>query len=144
MRGSCLCGDVGFEIDAQSLGVIQCHCRLCRKQGGSASNTATFVPRTKFSWLKGEKTIGTWQKPSGFRSDFCRHCGSPVPNPLGDTDLIWIPVGLIDGEPNLDVVAHIFADSKASWDPSAFAEQSFAQAPSFEELVVLMHSEDNA
>lgn len=142
MRGSCLCGEVGFEIDAQSLGVIQCHCRLCRKQGGSASNTATFVPRPKFSWVKGEQSIGRWRKSTGFRSDFCKNCGSPVPNPLGETDLIWIPVGLIDGEPNLGVVAHIYTDSKASWDPGQFTEQSYAEMPTFEELVKLMHGEE--
>ncbi|MFK7965496.1 MAG: GFA family protein [Burkholderiaceae bacterium] len=139
MRGSCLCGDVQFEIDMDSLGVTQCHCRLCRKQGGSASNTTTFVPVNKFRWLQGEGNVGKWRKATGFRSEFCRSCGSPVPNPLGDTDLIWIPVGLIDGDPDLKVVAHIYTDSKATWDPSVLAEPSFGEMPPFEELAALMH-----
>lgn len=139
MRGTCLCGDVQFEIDAESFGVIQCHCSLCRKQGGSASNSATFVPRHTFRWLKGEGQIGTWRKASGFRSDFCRSCGSPLPNPLGDTDLVWIPVGLIDDAPNLQMVAHIYTESMASWDPSQLTEPSFGEMPPFNDLVSLMH-----
>jgi hypothetical protein len=139
-----LCGDVEFEVDIPSLGIIQCHCQLCRKQGGAASNTATFVPNQKFRWLKREAGIGTWRKSTGFRADFCRNCGSPVPNPLGETGLMWIPVGLIDGEPDLSVVAHIYTDSMASWDPSPLVEQSFSEMPPFEELAALMHSKGDS
>lgn len=144
MRGSCLCGDVQFEIDAKSLGVVQCHCRLCRKQGGSASNSAAFVPRRLFHWLKGEGQIGTWRKASGFRSDFCRSCGSPAPNPLGEADLVWVPVGLIDDDPKLRVVVHIYTESMASWDPSQLAEPSFSEMPPFSDLMPLMHGDENA
>lgn len=32
MKGSCLCGSIGFEIDADALSAYQCHCTLCKKK----------------------------------------------------------------------------------------------------------------
>ena len=43
MQGKCLCGQVAFEILGAVPKLYQCHCSLCRKQGGSTSNTATIV-----------------------------------------------------------------------------------------------------
>ncbi len=143
MRGKCLCGEVQFEIDIKKLAVVQCHCSLCRKQGGSASNSATFVPQESFRWLSGEMEISKWQSASGFRSEFCRNCGSPVPNPLKTSDLVWIPVGLIDGEADLQVVTHIYTNSMASWDPSQLTGACFEEMPGLETMVSLMHSRED-
>ena len=82
LRGSCLCGDVSFEVDGPFPKLYQCHCSLCRKQGGSVSNTGLIVAADKFRWRSGEAAIGQWQRSSGFRSWFCKRCGSTVPNPL--------------------------------------------------------------
>ncbi len=38
MHGQCLCGAVKFEILGPLPKLYQCHCSLCRKQSGSASN----------------------------------------------------------------------------------------------------------
>jgi len=40
------------------------------------------VRSEQFVWITGQELISSYIKPSGFRSDFCRSCGSPVPNPL--------------------------------------------------------------
>lgn len=40
MIGHCLCETVVFEIDAASLRLYRCHCSLCRRQSGTASNPA--------------------------------------------------------------------------------------------------------
>jgi hypothetical protein len=118
MHGHCLCGQVAFEINAQALRLYQCHCSLCRRQGGSTSNTASIVPTARFRWLRGTERISSWIKDSGFRSDFCATCGSPVPNPLRDLPYIWIPAGLLDTSGKFDIVAHLCVASKAGWDTS--------------------------
>ena len=53
MKGSCLCGGIEFEVTGLSGNIYQCHCTLCRKQGGSSSNTETVVPL----WLIGAEPI---------------------------------------------------------------------------------------
>jgi hypothetical protein len=116
MNGKCLCGNVEFSIDRDDIKLYQCHCSLCRKQSGTYSNAATIVPNQSFQFLKGQSFISSWEKATGFRSDFCKKCGSPVPNPLRETDYYWIPAGLLEEDGELKVVSHIYTDFKASWD----------------------------
>ncbi|WOH35937.1 GFA family protein [Thalassotalea fonticola] len=115
MKGSCNCGNVTFSILGKLPHLYQCHCTLCQKQGGSSSNSATIVAIENFKWLSGENSITKWQKDTGFSSHFCKCCGSPVPNPLRQSDFYWIPVGLMENV-NSKVVIDIYCGSKASWD----------------------------
>lgn len=140
MRGSCLCGAVTFEVDGPLPLLYQCHCSLCRKQGGSVSNTGLIVAADKFHWMAGEERISRWARASGFRSHFCSHCGSPVPNPLRDTGYIWVPSGLLDGNEPLEIAAQLYVDSKASWDQPPSGGLHFETAPSLTELIALLHS----
>src|ERR1700722_4436493 len=119
MRGSCLCGKIEFQLVGDLPKIYQCHCSLCRKQGGSSSNSAIIVIAESFRWLSGESQISSYVKPTGFRSDFCSQCGSPVPNPLRDTPYYWVPAGLLDYSAGLEIGAHLFVASKASWDEIA-------------------------
>ena len=116
MRGQCLCGAVSFEIVGPIPRLYQCHCSLCRKQGGSVSNTATVVAANNFRWLSGQNLISSFVKPTGFRSDFCSKCGSTVPNPLRNTPYVWVPSGMLDGTENLEIAVHLYVGSRASWD----------------------------
>ena len=116
MRGICLCGTVEFEIAGEVPRLYQCHCSLCRKQSGSTSNSSLLIKSENFRWLRGEDRISSYVKESGFRSDFCSRCGSPVPNPLRRTSYFWVPSGLLDGSTPLTVGVHVCVGSKASWD----------------------------
>ncbi|WP_374487733.1 GFA family protein [Zoogloea sp.] len=116
LQGQCLCGQVKFEVRTRHLRLYQCHCSLCRRQSGSSSNTAALVPLGQFRWLAGEKKVRSWVKDSGFRSDFCRTCGSPVPNQVRDLPMMWVPAGLLDEGEGLSVAAHLCLSSSAPWD----------------------------
>jgi hypothetical protein len=116
MKGSCLCGDVSFELLGDATDLYQCHCSLCRKVTGAGGNVACIVPSAKFSWLTGTGGISSFVRDSGYRSDFCSRCGSPVPNPTRNGEAVWIPVGLFDGQTSARVTKHVFVGSKAAWD----------------------------
>lgn len=139
MQGECLCGEVKFEILGGMPRLYQCHCSLCRKQGGSASNTSTIVPAENFQWLQGESAIRSWVKSTGFRSDFCSFCGSPVPNPLRNLPYVWVPAGLLDANAPLEICAHLFAASKAAWDTIAPSAVQYETMPALPELLALLH-----
>ncbi|MBT2788521.1 MULTISPECIES: GFA family protein [unclassified Halomonas] len=115
MKGECLCGEVVFEVKGELPNLYQCHCSLCRKATGSNANAATFVDGKHFHWLSGLSSIRSFQKPTGYRSDFCSVCGSPVPNKLRDTDLIWVPAGLLDETTAAQVAVHLHLSSAATW-----------------------------
>jgi len=59
--------------------------------------------------------VNTFQKQTGYRSDFCSVCGSPVPNKLRDTDLVWVPAGLLGGEIASRIAVHLHMSSAALW-----------------------------
>ena len=144
MRGKCLCGLVGFEVVGTIPYLYQCHCSLCRKQGGSSSNTATIIGSEHFRWLAGQAHIASWVKYTGFRSDFCSQCGSPVPNPLRSTPYYWVPAGLLDEKGQLAIAVHLFVGSKASWDVIALPGKQYETTPGLSEFLRLLHSDSHA
>lgn len=135
MRGKCLCGLIEFEVLVAAPKLYQCHCSLCRKQGGGSSNTAAIVAQEQFRWLSGQEHISSWVKDTGFRSDFCSNCGSPVPNPLRSTPYYWVPAGLFEEGVQLKVSAHLFVGSKASWDVIASPGTQHETMPELSELL---------
>lgn len=148
MRGECLCGEVTFEIKGELPNLYQCHCSLCRKATGSAANAATFVDEQSFQWMSGQSNIRSFQKPTGYRSDFCTVCGSPVPNKLRGTDLIWVPAGLLDGDMASQVSVHLHLSSSAPWAQEAGSCVRLAGGPdsleSLHEALQLTNAECNA
>ena len=116
LRGSCLCGQVRFQVSGRHRKIYQCHCSLCRKQSGSSSNAALVVSVDDFTWTSGQERILSYVRPTGFRADSCRGCGSPVPNRLRTTTHVWVPAGLLDDDVQLEIAMHLFVGSKARWD----------------------------
>ncbi|PID64765.1 MAG: aldehyde-activating protein, partial [Gammaproteobacteria bacterium] len=96
------------------MNIYQCHCSLCKKQSGSSSNSATIIHTQQFEWIKGNEYIKTWKKETGFNSHFCEQCGSPVPNKFAG-EYIWVPVGLLDIEDDVEVVADLCLSSHSCW-----------------------------
>jgi len=143
MKGSCLCGGVEFEVASLSGNIYQCHCTLCRKQGGSSSNTGTVVPMNQLTWLKGEGNIKTWVKDTGFTSSFCDTCGSLVPNLLRKLEYYWLPIGTLDHE-EFKVVANLYIDSKASWAVVSPDGERFDTMPDVNDFIAILGNELHA
>jgi hypothetical protein len=57
MRGTCLCGDVAFEMTGPIEPLVHCHCSMCRKHHGAAFASFVSVPEASFRWLRGEDGI---------------------------------------------------------------------------------------
>jgi hypothetical protein len=109
-------------------------------KGGSSSNSAIIADVRNFRWISGQEQISSYVKPTGFRSDFCSQCGSPVPNPLRKTAYYWVPAGLLDDNMSLEVGAHLFVGSKASWDTISSSVPQYETMPELSEFFELMHS----
>lgn len=114
--GGCLCGDVRFEVRGRIPDLYQCHCSLCRKMTGSSANAGLAVRAGDFSWAGRARKVRSFERPTGFRNDFCARCGSPVPFAVEGEDQVWIPAGAFDGPIGARVAHHIHVASKADWD----------------------------
>ncbi|MCG9492996.1 GFA family protein [Acinetobacter pittii] len=134
--GSCLCNEVKFSITNKINTVYHCHCSLCRKQTGTGANAATLVSKHKFEWLSGLELVRTYKKETGFTSSFCSKCGSPVPNLVGSTDFMWIPLGLLDQDIVVLKKLNFCIVSKSNWVNTVAADQSYNQLPTLNELKI--------
>ena len=128
-RGECNCGSVAFEVSAELSGVFVCHCSICRRSTGSNGIAVLVVDNDAFRWLRGEELITSWKKPGAdWQTWFCRTCGSPVPG-INDETRMFIPAGLIsEGGETLEVIHHIWVDSKAVWDEIGDSGQRHSKA----------------
>lgn len=112
--GSCLCGDVAYEISGPFLEAHQCHCGFCRKEHGTPYGSYGVVPAKGLRWLRGQEGIARYESSPGFQRAFCPRCGSILPGP-GAGDLVFPPLGNLDGDPGVRPTMHIFTGSKAPW-----------------------------
>lgn len=134
MKGQCLCARVVFELDPPIPDMYQCHCSLCRQVSGAASNAAMIIPAAQFNWIAGQECITQFASDSGFKSHFCSHCGSPLPNLTRADKAYWIPVGLLLESAGIEVAAHLYVESKADWDQISTHSECFAEMPAAESL----------
>jgi hypothetical protein len=127
--GSCLCGEVTFEIEGAFEGFYLCHCGRCRKDTGSAHAANLFSSTAKLKWLTGQKKSKTFNfRSEGHIKSFCTNCGSALPNIQMNGKLLVVPAGSLDSDINIKPQGHIYYASKANWDTE------LEKVPKFEEL----------
>ena len=115
--GSCLCGQVRFEIDGEFERFYLCHCEYCRKDTGSAHAANLFSASATLKWLSGEDEVRHFNLPSTRHSrSFCDTCGSALPMVQMGGKLVVVPAGSLDSAVRVKPDAHIFVASRAGWD----------------------------
>jgi hypothetical protein len=68
--GGCLCGGVTFAVAGEPLRVGLCHCKDCRKAGGSVFSAFAIWPRQAFEMTGIVSSYGT--------RSFCPTCGGRI------------------------------------------------------------------
>ena len=117
LRGSCLCGDVAYEVRTPMKFVHNCHCSRCRKARAAAHATNGFTAIDGVVFVRGENKLKTYKLPSArfFTQRFCIRCGSGMPRLDVDRDFAIIPFGSLDDDPGRGADDHIFTGSMAPW-----------------------------
>lgn len=71
-HGSCHCGAVTFEVDADLSKLGNCNCSMCGKKGSVHHR----VPEDRFRLLSGEDSLRTYQFNKKIATHFfCQNCG---------------------------------------------------------------------
>jgi len=117
LSGSCLCGSVAFELRGDARRFYHCHCSRCRKASGAAHASNIILKLQAMSWTAGEQLTRRYKVPEAerFATVFCSECGSPLPRVSPDGQVVVVPAGSLDHEPDIRPQARIFADSRAEW-----------------------------
>jgi hypothetical protein len=115
--GSCLCGDVAYEMNGAPMLMYQCHCSRCRKSRAAAHGANLFYKLENFRWLRGEAQVAEYKVPEAkrFATAFCKGCGGAVPRVAQQAGTVVVPAGALDTDPGMRPMSHIFVGSKAEW-----------------------------
>jgi hypothetical protein len=116
IRGSCLCGEVRFEISGKLSDASHCHCSMCRKAHGAAFGTYAAAKAADFRVVSGENRITRYRSSSGIVRTFCARCGSTL-QWLRESkpEVVDVALGVLDDDPGVRPACHIFVGSKAPW-----------------------------
>jgi hypothetical protein len=116
-QGGCLCRAVRYEVTAEPLAVMNCHCRDCQYASGGGYTTAVVVPRTAFRLLKGTpRTFATTgDNGKSVIRHFCAICGTPLfgqpPN-----QAIWVVKAATLDDPSwLTMSGALYVKSAQPW-----------------------------
>lgn len=113
-EGSCLCGQVSWQLDGPLELMSHCHCSRCRKSHGTAF--ATYVAGAASGFRpRGSEHVVRWESSPGFYRCFCGRCGSVVPSDTAFEGRVFVPAGNFAEDPAVRPSAHIFVASKAPW-----------------------------
>lgn len=71
-HGSCHCGRIAFDLEADVTEAIDCNCSMCRRRGGLLA----FFPRTALTLTTPDADLGTYRFNKGhIAHHFCPNCG---------------------------------------------------------------------
>ena len=116
MTGNCLCGEIVYQLNSDIKAIVFCHCSRCRKQTGSAFNSATLINKEDLTFVKGEENIKVFSS-LGVNRHFCGNCGSHLFSSRdNDNSTYRLRIGLINEPINAEKRIHIYTGSKANWD----------------------------
>ncbi len=116
ITGRCECGRVKYEIDSEITDFSHCHCSQCRRLHGAAYATFATVARDRFRYISGESDVKVYASSEANDRYFCRECGSNIfVDAKSETEVLYVCMGTIDGNPPHPTGYHAFASSKAEW-----------------------------
>ena len=118
INGSCLCGQVQFEVALPSRFVCHCHCDNCRRAHGAGSVTWAGFPTARFCVVSGEESLTRYVTDTGATRSFCARCGSPLTyeSPRWEGE-VHVAVAALEGSLPDSPKVHVYADRSPDWCP---------------------------
>ncbi len=116
LTGRCLCEAISYEIDGLLGPIFNCHCSKCRRWHGAAFRTRASIKKSQFRWVTGEDLLSKFNSSDNVVKTFCSVCGSNLMSFYdNDPDLVGVPLGGLEQNPESAPIANIFVSSKAPW-----------------------------
>jgi hypothetical protein len=117
--GGCACGAIRYECTGEPLFSLNCHCRDCQRETGSAYAPILGVLRATFTITQGSPQYFELVADSGHRTKraFCTKCGARLFGEPGVApDVVTIRVGSLDDPSGFQPGINIYTASAQPWD----------------------------
>ena len=111
--GSCLCGAITFEVDAELPAPDACHCTQCRKQSGHYW-VSTDVPKDSLT-VQGAEHLTWYRSSEKVQRGFCSRCGSSLFFEPFKKDWMGVAMGAFDKPTGTQLGIHIFVAEKGDY-----------------------------
>ena len=131
ISGSCLCGEVTFNVWGPFKKFFLCHCSRCQKASGSAHVANIFTDPDNVEFLTGADQVKRYDHMPAetFAKCFCTNCGSVVPYKNRPGNALIIPAGSLNEKPDITPAANIFWDDRAKWYDDGLQAEHFEEFP---------------
>ncbi len=129
--GGCACGAIRYEINADPIIGVECHCSDCRHESGNGHASHWVFPRAA---ARIEGVVSEWSMTADSGNvktrAFCPTCGTPVYMSFAANPAAFsVRAGSLD-EPSRYTPNIVTYTSRAlDWDPANTALPSFAEMP---------------
>lgn len=129
--GGCACGAIRYELSAEPVFQIACHCRDCQYTSGGAPTLAMIVPREGLTVTKGQvRTYWVVGENGGkVGRSFCETCGTPVFSEPVSNGIAVIKVGSLDDPSDFNAQAYIWTRSAQPWHHIPEGAMTFETQP---------------
>ncbi len=125
IRGSCLCGEITYEVSGPFISAVNCHCSRCRRAHGAAFGSYAEFNSGQFRWLSGEKLVKNYG-PEKSAYCFCSKCGSNVAA-TWEGEVVQVTFGTMKGDPRIYPNCHVYVGSKAAWHEIADGKPQYEE-----------------
>jgi hypothetical protein len=112
-HGSCLCGNVTFEITGDLAPPSACHCSQCRKQSGHFWSS-THIPETNLT-LTAQDSLRWYAASDAAKRGFCGNCGSFLFWKHNDESNVSVAMGALSSPTGAQLARHIFTVDKGDY-----------------------------
>ncbi|KIX09524.1 uncharacterized protein Z518_00604 [Rhinocladiella mackenziei CBS 650.93] len=115
LKGSCACGRIRYETQAQVLAVNACHCKTCQQVSGGPFLGFVDFPTSELKWTRQPEI---WASSDIAERGYCKVCGSSMSMRYHfEPERIGLCLGtVLEARPPLPgLSAHIFLNEKASY-----------------------------
>lgn len=116
IKGSCSCGRIQYQTQAQPSSPTACHCKTCQQISGGSFLAFIHFPTAELEWTKEQPDL--WSRSDIADRGFCSTCGSSLSMVYHfEKEKTGVCLGSVnEAEPALPKLeAHIFLAEKASW-----------------------------
>merc|ERR1719188_621578 len=111
-----MCGAVKFNLTEAPHRMMNCHCSMCRRQGGGPFITWAAFDDEAIRIEQGADLLKTIKSSSFAYQTFCQVCGSTISlNYYSQTGTTWLAGGGIEDDPGCCPDSHIMLNYKAPW-----------------------------
>ena len=111
--GRCLCGDIRYRIEGETVWSGYCQCESCRRMTGSVVTNWLGIKDTDLVFTRGRPAK---YEAAGVTRGFCPTCGSSLTYEASHfPDYIQVHAGTLDDPDAITPRAHVHFAEKVAW-----------------------------